>query len=217
MSVICRFLGYWQFNFLSYTNIQSEVYIMMQKLDELTLSYKHILDGCVILYGTTGSGKSFIICDMLFQLRPFIEQIIVISPTDKQNRTYESGIVPLPCIHYTVTKDLLVNIWDRQSALSSVHTRSNSLRVLRSLFNKIKNNESVHASIVNLNIAVANFKREITRGELSESIIKTKIENEEKRYEKMLALIFKKNIIEHRCELAGLAGLSPDEKFSLKY
>lgn len=185
-------------------------------LQELDFDYKRFIDRSTILYGESGTGKSFVIVDILYQLKPHVDQIIVISPTDRQNHTYDKGIVPLPCIHYTITAKLLDDIWERQNALSAVYTKANKPEILRSLFDRIPRNTEARDVINNINRKRRAYEDEIQADGADDALIKLKIADMENECKKLIILIYKHYINEHRESLSKLA-ITNDERFSLKY
>jgi hypothetical protein len=104
---------------------------------DICSSHEKFMDKTTVLYGESGTGKSVLIVDILYALKPYIDQCIVFSPTDRQNHTYDRGIVPVPFIHYNFTEKLLNDIWLRQEALVATYARSNDPRILHALYNKI--------------------------------------------------------------------------------
>lgn len=178
----------------------------MESIKELTYNYNHFIDKSTIIFGESGTGKSVIIRDILFHLNNHVDQILVISPTDKQNNLY-SDIVPLPCIHYTITEELLKNIWDRQEALVATYTNANKQEHIDSLYGRIKNKLESEKIINQLTM------------KLLEQRQTTKKEEYQKMKDELNATIvnIKKHIIsQHRTELI-LCNLSKEEAFSLKY
>lgn len=105
-------------------------------VQELKPDYTMFLDKTTVLYGASGSGKSFFMRDILHMLQPYIHQIIVISPTDMQNSTY-SNIVPKPCIHYAVSEQHLNDIYERQKMLTAVCKKANNEDVIYKLYSMI--------------------------------------------------------------------------------
>jgi energy-coupling factor transporter ATP-binding protein EcfA2 len=184
-------------------------------LDELDVSYKLFLDKSTILYGESSSGKSTIIVAMLKELQPYAEQIIVISPSDRSNRTYSSGIVPLPCIHYKITEKLLNDIWERQEALGAVYSRANEIAVLKRLFDRL-NLEHVNKIISDVQKRQKEYENEIRNQFLDESTCIAKTEEMEKDFKKLTALIYKRYINENSARLMRMQ-LTEAEAFSLKY
>lgn len=187
----------------------------MSSIQELDFSYKRFIDRTTLLFGESGTGKSFIIDDILFQLMPHVDQIIVVSPTDRQNNTYGKGTVPLPCIHYTITAKLLDDIWERQNALAAVYTRANKPETLRSLFNRIADNVS-KASINTINEKLRKYKEEVIAGSAEEGTAKTKMTEMESDCKRLIILIFRRAINQNREKLSCMS-LSADEQFSLKF
>jgi hypothetical protein len=159
--------------------------------------------------------------DILYQLRPYIDQIIVISPTDRQNHTYDRGIAPLPCIHYGLTAKLLDDIWDRQTALASVYTKANNPDCLKKLFERIPNMYAAKAAIESINNKLRSYQRELNEiyndgGADSEARIKDKMAEMETECKKMILLVYKHYINGSRDYLSKQR-LSQDEAYTLRY
>ncbi len=184
-------------------------------LQEFDPDYEYFLDRTTLLYGESGTGKSFIMIDILYQLKPHVDQIIVISPTDRSNHTYDRGVVPLPCIHYTITSKLLDDIWERQNAFAAVYTKANDRAILESLFNRLikvgKCSEAVE-SIKAINARLNSFKRAMANDEDN----KSKISKMESDCQKLIIKIWKHFITKYRSCLSQ-QDLSRDEQFTLKY
>lgn len=185
-------------------------------LPEFDFNYKNFLDKTTVLYGETGTGKSFIITDILFQLQPYVDQAVVISPMDRSNHTYDRGLIPLPCIHYTISAKLLDDIWERQNALSSVYAKANDPKILEDLFNKISNNAPARNVIDSIRDKLSKYKHELEKESIDPSTIKIKIIEMNKEYTKLINMIWVNNINENRAHLQKLK-LSKDEQYSLKY
>lgn len=185
---------------------------------DLEITHEKFLDKTSLILGESGTGKSVIIVDMLHALRPHIDQILVIAPTDRQNHTYDGGIVPLPFIHYTITPQLLTSIWARQEALSSVYTRSNDKKVLAQLFSRIPTarRRAVDEAIIEVTSRLRNTERELAGTGLDESQMKAKIGDLRSECDKFILQVHKTFITRETQYLASL-DLSEDEVFSLKY
>ena len=188
----------------------------MNSLTELDFNWKYFLDKTTIIYGESGTGKSFVIIDILYQLKPHADQIIVFSPTDRQNHTYDKGIVPIPFIHYTITGDLLNDIWERQEALATVYSKANKPDVLRRLFEKIPNNEDAKRAIENTNRKLRQCIEEIDNTEPDEATAKAKIADVEKECNKLITMIYKHLIKENSIRL-GKMQLTEEERYTVKY
>lgn len=187
----------------------------MSSLQELNFNYELFLDKSTLIFGETGTGKSFIMCDILYHLKPHVDQIIVISPMDRQNHTYDSGIVPTPCIHYTISPKLLDDIWERQSALVSVYTRANRPDILRLLYNRVSDSVTMDA-IDSINNKLCDYKNEIASGGYDEASAKAKMTEMEDKCKKLIILIFKQVINDNRSKLSKM-NLSKEEQYSLKF
>jgi hypothetical protein len=106
-------------------------------LEDLKLNYKMLLDKSIIIFGESETGKSTIIKDMAFLLKPHIEQILIISSSDKKNKSYSSYMAPSPCIHAKLSGKLLDEMWERQEAFGNIYIRSNNPDILRKLFLRV--------------------------------------------------------------------------------
>ncbi len=183
---------------------------------ELDANYKVFLDKTIVIYGETGSGKSVLVKDIMFILSDHIDQVMVVSPTDRQNNTYQSGTVPIPCIHYELTAELLDNLWNRQQALGVVYARSNKPDVLKGLFNKIPGIPNVHAFVraiyEKLSVGI-NDLRDIYD---DPSVLAGKTAEMTKECEALVISIYKKYIVEHTGTLHNKT-LSAEESYTLKF
>jgi hypothetical protein len=184
-------------------------------LPELDINYKLFLDRTTIIYGESGTGKTVLIVDVLYYLKPHIDQVIVISQTDRSNHTYDSGVVPLPLIHYTITSELLNNIWERQNALAAVYTKASNIKILQKLFSKI-DSETAKSTVRGISRRLSDYKREVFREEDDEISAQEKYNKMKDECDKLLVLIYKHYINEYSSTLAKIS-LSSDEQFSLKY
>lgn len=192
----------------------------MSVLQELDFSWQTFLDKTTVLYGESKTGKSTVIVDILYQLKPFVEQIIVISPTDRINHTYsgktiKDRVVPLPCIHYSISDKLLKDIWERQEALVAVYTKANDPDIIAGLFNRLQLID------VNRNLADVDARRRAREAEIrsqytDEDTIKGKIEEMEVDFNKLVNMIHKHYINENRAKLSKM-NLTKDEQFTLKF
>ncbi len=96
----------------------------------------HFFNKTTVLYGKPKTGKTFIITAILYELRAYIPNIIVICPTDSSSRAY-SRRVPKGCIHERLTAPLLEAIIKRQKLVMKRHTVVNDMKNLKSLFDKL--------------------------------------------------------------------------------
>lgn len=181
-------------------------------LPELDFNYKYFIDGSTLLFGESKTGKSFIMVDILSQLQPHVDQIIVVSPTDRQNHTYDRGVVPIPCIHYQITSKLLDDIWERQNALAAVYTKANKPEILKSLFDRIKDSTKAAGIIAAVQQKLRDYRYELE----SEPDSKAKITTMEDECKKLISVIWRDTINNNRSVLQKLS-LNKNEQFALKY
>jgi len=191
--------------------------MMNFSITELDLNYAKFLDKTTVLYGESKTGKSTIIVDILFHLQPHVDQIIVFSPMDRQNHTYDGGIVPPPCIHYTINDKLLDDIWERQSALANVYTRANDPDTLEKLFSRIPPQKSSKAleQLGQIRSRMQTYETELIEVEIPE-IVSVKVEEMRQQCDKLRILVYKTYINQCKNYLKDLK-LSKKEKFSLDY
>jgi hypothetical protein len=109
---------------------------------EIKLSPEYFLNKNTLIYGETGTGKSVIIKDILFQLTKHVEQCIVFSAMEDQNGTYK-GIVPSVAIHQKIDHEILKEIWTRQEACATVYNKANDPAIIERLFNKFADNNVI--------------------------------------------------------------------------
>lgn len=95
-----------------------------------TLEGRHMIH----IYGESGTGKSFVIMNLLSVLQRYIPQIMVIAPTNDQNHVYDkNGEVPSVFIHNKVDSDALKRMWARQEVMRIAYDRVNKPAVVRRL------------------------------------------------------------------------------------
>lgn len=123
------------------------------KIPEYVLDPNKLVNKSIVLYGATGSGKTLIIKDILYELRNNVDQVLLISPTEMTNNAYE-GIIPKPCKHprlylpdpekgkkkenpTTCAKLFLSKLLERQEILTSLYRSANSHENLDQLLRRI--------------------------------------------------------------------------------
>lgn len=190
------------------------------QLDELQFSHSLFMDRTTVLYGESETGKSVIIRDILYHLKPFVDQAIVIAPSDRKNGAYSKQIIPKPCVHYVITEKLLNDIWERQEALGATYTRANQPHVLRGLFNRLCLSQ-VQAAIDSIDRQRHESEKELRSSvngdQLQAEMIEKKIEDMRSDSDKLITLIYRRYIHANRAALGRMHGLSEDERFALKY
>ena len=189
--------------------------LVIPPVEEKPISYPHVLDRAVLVYGASGSGKSVVIVEMLNALKPYADQIIVFAPTDKQNQTYSSGIAPLPFIHYDVTPEILKTVWDRQEVLATVYKQANEIRTLERLYARCPRKDDTQI-IDKMNQMAAKSKQEIIRQCLPEGQCKVSCEKVDEDLIKFKKCIYK-NCIERNKKALQAMKLDDTESAALRY
>jgi hypothetical protein len=189
------------------------------------------LDRTMVLYGSSGSGKSNIIKNALTELRGYSDQLIIISPTNKSNKSFDDW-APSQLIHPRLylppppgtraeTPDkaalrFLRALWNRAEMMTSIYEKANQLTILESLYRRVRTGEGDRAIRVvqgKRHQMVAAIRRKYAN---DGGMIEDEIRKVDERTERMLNLIYKKYIIpqyEHLWEKK----LNNDERYSLTY
>ena len=206
-----------------------------RKVPELKVSPSLFIDRTIAIYGPSKTGKTVIIKHIMKTVDTFIDQVLIIAPSEPSNRSYE-GFVESPFIHYRLyladpknpKKDdgskgalrFLEAVWKRQEMMAAIYTRANSITVLLDLFNKLpkdtRRDAMKHIDLINSkkNHMVEKIKKQYMndQGRRDE-----KIKEINDKFKKMLALLYKKYITPHYDELYRQKHLTEDEKYSLYY
>lgn len=101
------------------------------------------LDLATIIYGETGTGKTTIITEIMYLLKPYIPTIFVISASNDSNEAY-TGIVPPRCIKTSVKKEWFISFWSRQEQIMQIYKIVNNIKNLYSVFIKIANQKYIN-------------------------------------------------------------------------
>lgn len=179
-------------------------------MQETDLHYPVILDRASVICGASNTGKTIILKDMLYTLRPYVEQIIIISQTDKQNKTFSAAMVPSPLIHDSITSQLLDDIYERQEAHSATYNKIwENTEVIPHLIARISSSVASRAKSA---IEEIKNKMRTEMGELSD---------EEKKYKQLecstiINRIYVGLLDENKHQLERM-NLDSDEEFALKY
>jgi hypothetical protein len=111
------------------------------KLKWMPKSYKNYLNKTTIIYGSTGSGKSIIIEEIMKLCQAFVPSIFVIAPTNSSNNAYTNK-VPVQFIKKDIDIAWLEKLLDRQKNSANAYNNANNLEILKSLFNRVSNDTS---------------------------------------------------------------------------
>lgn len=199
-----------------------------EKIPYLPNRASQFMDRSTVLYGPSKTGKSVAIKAIMKTLCPHIEQVILVSPTEAQNRGY-AGIIPKAWIHSRIwlppkegTKGadreggmrFFEKIWARQEMATSVYNRVNRIKILERLFRRIANKDD-HRKVRKMNSYTETqqkrIRRHYTGGELE-----TRMKGLNEQIKQLQLTFYKKTIIEKRKHLdRNWDSLSSDEQFTL--
>jgi energy-coupling factor transporter ATP-binding protein EcfA2 len=98
--------------------------------------YSYFLNKSIILYGSSGSGKSMIMRDILYILKDHIPNMVVIAPTNHLNKSFDD-IIPSQLIFPDVTEELIQNIFKRQKTVVKLYNMVNDITKLEQIYNKL--------------------------------------------------------------------------------
>jgi hypothetical protein len=206
-----------------------------RKIPRLQVTPSLFLDRSLVIYGPSKTGKTVITKHIMMTVNGYIEQVLVISPSEPTNRSYE-GFVDAPFIHYRLylpdpanpKKDdgakgalrFLEAVWQRQEMMAAIYTRANNGKVLSELFGRLpKETRAVGVKYIQLindkRGRVVEQVRKQYAGEPGRRDEKVKEVNE--KFRKMLVLLYKKYIAPYYEQLWERTDLTEDERYSLGY
>lgn len=188
----------------------------MSEIPEWLPTAKALLNRLIIIYGESGSGKSFIIKHIMKILEPHIPQIKVYAPTNSQNHMYDAnGAVPIVFIHPTINPTALNNVWERQECMKVTYDRANDLQTLRSLFLRVCDREAI-AMEESLRGKLKDIEENLKKT-YPDAIVSSKMEEHKDAVDNMLRRFYKSIIEDNVDRIKAMHDLSPAEAFSVKY
>lgn len=122
-------------------------------IPELKLTSRTVVNRTLALYGPSKSGKTVITKHVLDLIRPEVEQVLLVSPTEPSNQSFKNYI-SRPLIHYGMTAPdpknphkriggaagamaFLEGVWQRQEMLTQIYKRANEHKTLKKLFGRL--------------------------------------------------------------------------------
>ncbi|MCE7958853.1 MAG: hypothetical protein DYH06_13110 [Acidobacteria bacterium ACB2] len=206
-----------------------------KKVPMLQVTPSMFIDRTVAIYGPSKTGKTVITKHIMKTVNGYIEQILIIAPSEPSNRSYE-GFVDPPFIHYRLyladpanpKKDdgakgalrFLEAVWKRQEMMAAIYTRANNAEILAQLYGRLPKAVRLeglrHIELINQKRGrVIERVRKQYASEAGRREEKVKEVNE--KFKKMLVLLYKKYIAPLYEDLWGRDDLSEDERYSLYY
>jgi hypothetical protein len=181
-------------------------------LSKIEFDFSYYIDRTAIYLGESSSGKSFIIMDALYQLKPYINQGIVFSPTNEQNKLYD-GVFPRPAIFRVPTEELLETIFKRQEARAAVYRKANDPESLKKLFLRIK--DPKYSTVIK---SLARSKARLLSEVKSDDPNKDdKIKAINDKCISFMTLFYRKGISNHLTKLSKIRDLDEDERFVIEH
>lgn len=166
------------------------------------------LNKTTIIYGASGSGKSYIIAEIMSYLRDSIPACIVFCPTDAQNKSYGDRLVPAQLVHDKLTEEKIERILERQEKLVAGIALSNDEKLLESLYRRlIRRGDPIH-------------RQSIERIESLRRMHKTYVENEQEKLAKEAKALLDattKNLLFRSKDILDGEDLSDHERCALEY
>lgn len=159
-------------------------------------NYKYFLNKSIMLYGTSGSGKSTIMFDILHILKNHIPNMCLFCSTNNLNNSYD-GIIPPQLIFSEVTEDAIKKIFNRQSVAVKMWNLANDLEKLENIYSKLSNKKSSTLQLIK--DSYLKIKQKINENE-NIHISEKKTQNQEldKKHKKNLISFYKKIINENK-------------------
>jgi hypothetical protein len=185
------------------------------KLKWMPKNHLHYLNRTTILYGRTNSGKSTVIEEIMYLCKDHIPTIFVVAPTNSSNNAY-TGKVPDQFIRKELDVDWLDKLLTRQKNAAGAYINANRIEILKSLFNKVsdENSQSLEQSIIN--------KAHSSLAYISDSVMdfpqKKKQKNQILEHKNnMLRRLYKTTIRFHKVTLENNQKLHKTEKAALSF
>ena len=196
------------------------------------------MDKTTVLYGPSKSGKTVIVKNILRELQGKIDQVLVLSPTEPSNKSYE-GYVPDVMIHSSMRKDggdpkkkenevakaenWLRDIYERQEMLAEVYKQSCNVQVLQKLYQKAakgllakKDKEAYDSAIKQMVVSRERAMAAIGRRGYSEGMRVAKESEVDDKFRELLVTFYKQVLGRHGGPLFKQR-LTDEEKLCLRY
>jgi len=184
------------------------------KVPLFQMSPKHFIRQSTCLFGASGSGKSTVLLDIMYQLKDYIPCTFIFSETEEFDPSFE-GIVPSAFVYSKVDPEKLKEIYLRQKEVSEKFNTVNKIENLELLFRKIASQNELRKveEIIKLKSSKIN---DIMDKYPIYSEQKPKLTMVEKIHNETLGNIYKKCIRDNKARLMAHK-LEPTEMDVVKY
>lgn len=168
-----------------------------------------------VLYGTSGSGKTYLIRDIMYLLRNHFARVWVFCPTNAQNNMY-TGFVPNALIFDYPSIEIIRDIYEFQKVARGIYETANKIVTLRSLFMKIPQNqkailyerELLKLQDVAMQKMHIQYTSDVKREEMAEKIREIMTEKLRQHYKRLIGM---------KADKLAAMELSEEERYTLKY
>ncbi len=108
------------------------------KLQWFHKNYKDFLNKTTIIYGRRESGKSTLVLEIMYLLKDRVSIPFIVSQSNASDYVDK---VPRNCIKTDITKEWLEEFLSVQKGRADIYNRANDIRILKTLFDKVKNSQ----------------------------------------------------------------------------
>jgi energy-coupling factor transporter ATP-binding protein EcfA2 len=187
------------------------------KLKWFNKSISDYLNKTTVLYGLTGSGKSTLIQEILYIIRNHVAGGFVICQsvlTVKSSDYY--GVFPNNCIKTAVTPEWITNFLVKQKGRAAIYRTANDITNLKSVFNKIKDDQA-KAAENSIQEKAKKYIQNITNSKLSYADIKSKVDSIEIESAAIMQKMYKSYIRKNKIKLEKMQNLTQEEHCCVKF
>ena len=184
----------------------------------LEKNYDYYLNKTTLVYGRTQSGKSTIINEIMHMCRNFIPCAFVICQSSVTTESSDYfGKVPNHCIKSNVTIEWLDQFLTTQKGRSAVYRIANNMDNLRSVVNRVRQQDTTNTEATVINEAAKHIKQIEISNSLDYAQKKEQIETVKKIEAKHLVQIYKSAIRKNKVVLENMSNLNEQETCVIKY
>jgi hypothetical protein len=177
---------------------------------------KNYIDKTTIIYGSTGSGKSTIIDEIMYLCKEQMPLVFVVAPTNAGNGTYDNR-VPDKCIYKDLSIEWLDKLLKRQKDAAEIYNNANKITTLKSIFNLISDLTSQTIEKTIISGAHNSVMRLDTIHSLSFAKKKSQKSQILSERDESLRSVYKTAIRFHKVQLEQRKDLSGQEKAAITY
>lgn len=180
-------------------------------------SKEYYLNKATIVYGRTQSGKSTIVKEIMYLCKDDISLPFVVSQSSISNSDFDN-ILPKNCIKREISKEWLEEFLLNQKGRTTLYKTANDMKILKQLFNKVRDTKHVSLETKILNTARRYIHNIETSTKLEYAVKKQQITEINIIQAKQLTKLYKDTIRSYKFDLDNIAiNLSREELSCLNY